>query len=351
MSDVTAEQIGTTSPQAAVDLPEITPRDDVRADVMAAIEKLKTPEPAAAEGDDTSQQDRPRNERGQFIKTDEQPPAQQQEAAPVETVTDADTPQDKPQEPSPAAAAPKGWSADAKAKWATLDPSIQAEVWKREQDMDNGGRQWSDEKRAYEQTLAPLGDFAGRYGLDHQGALTRLLEWQSALEQDAPQAILQLAQISGVDLRALLTNQQQPSQSQPVVYDPRLDPLAATVSELQTTHINNQIEAFRAAPGHEHFDKVRVQMGQMMERDPSLTLEQAYEHAVWLSPDVRSELIAKQIQPTQQKAKDQQQVQKAKQAASPKGSGPTGNAPVPKPEFSSVREAVVAAAKSHGWNV
>lgn len=343
---VTAEQVSGVSPQVEISTPSSEPRDDIRADVIAAFEKHSkpAPEPVAAASEDESapSPDRPRNERGQFIKADgavEQPEA--------EPVTDADPPQDTQEQVSEPVAAPKGWSADAKAKWATLDPSIQAEVLKRESDMDNGGRQWSEEKRSYEQALAPLDGFAQRYQLDRSGALTRLLDWQQALEQDPHGAILQLAQLSGVDLNQPYQQQQ----SQPAPYDPRFDGIAATVNELQQTHINAEIDRFKAAQGHEHFDQVRVKMGELMERDPKLSMEQAYDQAIWLDPSIRAELIKAQAQPLQQKAKEQQQVQKSKAAASPKGSGPSGEAPRPKGEYNSVREATLAAAREHGWNV
>lgn len=342
---VTAEQIGTTAPQQVV-TQDIEPRDDIRADVLAAYEKHSkpAPEPVAAAGEEeTASPDRPRNERGQFIKADDAPV----EAAPAEPVTDAVEPQDTPPEPSPANEAPKGLSADIRAKWQTLDPSIQAEFRRRDEAAENGARQWIEKERTYEQAFAPLDGFAERYNLDRSGALTRLLDWQAALERDPHGAILQLAQISGVDLNQPY---QQP-QSQPVTHDPRLDGIVATVSELQQTHIAAEIDRFKASPGHEHFDQVRVQMGKLMEHDPKLTMDQAYEQAIWLDPTVRAQLIQAQAQPAQQRAKDQQQVQKSRAAASPKGSGPTGDAPRPKPEYDTVREAVVAAARGAGWNV
>ncbi len=348
---VTAEQVNTTAAHGMVQdspIPD-SPRDDVRADVMAAYEKLSKSNPAdgqvaAADTDGGAPSpDRLRNERGQFIKADEA----SVEAAPAEPVTDAGTPQDTPQEPSQVLAAPKGWSADAKAKWSTLDPSIQAEVLKRETDIDNGGRQWSEEKRAYEQVLTPLRDFSSKYGIDDRAALTRLLDWQRALEESPAQAIMQLAQLSGVDLN----NPIQQQQSQPVL-DPRLDSLLPTISELQANHVNSIIDSFKAAPGHEHFDKVRVAMGQLMERTPGLSMDQAYEQAIWLDPEVRSALIQQQVQPTQQRAKEQQQVAKAKAAAaSPKGSGPNGDAPRQKQEHGSLRDTVLAAARDAGWAV
>ncbi len=349
---VTAEQVTGISPAPQLQNSTIPdePRDSVRDDVLAAIEKLNNSNPAekpvaAADADDqASSPDRSRNERGQFSKPEDT------QAAPV---TDAGEPQDKPLEPSQANEAPKGLSADIRAKWATLDPSIQAEFRRRDEAADNGARQWSEEKRSYEQTLVPLKDFSTKYGIDDRTALTRLLDWQRALEANPREALMQLAKVSGIDL----SNPNQPqSQPQPVSYDPRVDGIAPVVSQLQDYITNTQIDQFRNAPGHEHFDAVRVRMGELIERadkvGQQLNMQQAYDQAIWLDEGVRSSLIAAQVQPTQQKAKDQQQVQKAKNAAaSPRGSGPNGDAPRAKPEYATLRETIIGAAKEHGWNV
>jgi hypothetical protein len=337
-------------------IPEENERDDVRADVVAAIEKLtkeqntgESPE-AAAEGEvQSTSTERPRNERGQFIKADGSVDPDQS-ATPV---TDAGETQDKQQGQSSALEAPKGLSAEMRAKWTTLDPSVQAEFVRREQAIDNGGRQWSEEKRTYEQQLAPLGEFAQRYQIDNGTALTRLLDWQRALEQDPRSAIIQLAQLSGIDLN----NPNQQPQPQNTAYDPRLDSLLPTIQQLEARNIQSQIDAFKASPGHDHFDSVSVKMGELMGAFPNkypetqTGMEAAYQDALYLVPDVRESIIQARVTPAQQQASNQAQVAKAKAAASPKGSGPTGNAPKPKQEYNTVREAVEAAAREHGWAV
>ncbi len=329
-------------------------RDDVRADVVAAYEKEvakitgESPE-AAAEGEVQSSPERPRNERGQFIKADGSVDTDQT----ARTVTDAGEQQGKFQEPSQANEAPKGLSADMRAKWQTLDPSVQAEFVRREQAIDNGGRQWSEEKRSYEQQLAPLGEFAQRYQIDNGTALTRLLDWQRALEQDPRSAIIQLAQLSGIDLN----NPNQQPQSQPIQYDPRLDSVLPTIQQLEARYIQSQIDSFKASPGHDHFDSVSVKMGELMGAFPNKYpetpqgMESAYQDALYLVPEVRESVIQARVTPAQQQASNQAQISKSRAAASPKGSGPTGNVSKPKVEYDTVREAVVASAREHGWNV
>ncbi len=355
------EALSGTEPAALVvnaTIPE-PPVDDFRADVIAAMKQVEAKAPAetitesvvepALEAAPTRQRD---PATGQFMKADGTVDPDQTPTP----VTDADQHQDTAPEPSTAPVPPKGWSADAKAKWSALDPSIQAEIDRRERDIDNGGRQWSEQKRGYEETLAPLNNYASRYSIDSKEALNRLLGWQQALETNSEDAIVQLAQIAGVDLAALIN----PSSNRPQVQpDPHIAALVNTVSQLQQTVMSREeretlgiIEGFKAKPGHEHFDTVRTAMGRMMELDPSLTIDTAYDQAVWANPDTRKLMLDAQSAASQQQTRTAAQVGKAKAAAvSPRGSGATAAPMKPKGDFDTVRDAALAAAREHGWAV
>ncbi len=90
-------------------------------------------------------------------------------------------------------------------------------------------------------------------------------------------------------------------------------------------------------------------MGRLMQIDPSLSLDDAYDRAIWANKDVRTGLLAAQVSKPNQIEKDRQQTARAKASAvSPKGSGPTGSVAAPKKEYDTVREAVVAAYLSQG---
>lgn len=273
-------------------------------------------------------EDIPRNEQGKFTK------AEGAEASDTPVITDADESQGKVEERSTALEPPKGWSADARAKWTALDPSIQAEVMKREQDMDNGGRQWSEQRKSYDEMLTPVRSLAERSGVNEREAITRLVEASEWLERD-PQGFIQAyAQHYGINLG---NTQPQQSQGRP---DPVLTQVTQELSQIKQTltkreeaEVQSQIQSFASAPGHEHFEKVRMDMGKLITADPSLSLEEAYERTIWANKDIRNELI-KQQQPAPQKQTDAAQVAKAKNAAaSPKGSGPSASPPIPKKDY------------------
>jgi transcriptional regulator with XRE-family HTH domain len=321
--------------------------DDVHADVRAAIESLQT-EPAAADSaTDTAKADRDRNERGQFSqKADAQP------GVTAKPVPDTDPNEGKVQQPSNAVEAPTSWSADAKAKWSSLDPSVQAEIAKREKDMNDGGQKWSDEKRRYEETLAPVREVAKRNGVDEKEGLNRLLAANDFLERDPPSALKWLAQAYGVDLANLDASPTARPQADPMVTQlhQELSNIKSTLQAQEYEKLSNQVEQFKSAPGREHFEDAKIFMGKLLETGQASTLEEAYETAIWAIPSIREKLIAAQTA-TQQPRKDQAHLAKAKAGAlSVNGSPVTQAAPAQKREFDTAEDAARAAWAQHMGN-
>lgn len=331
-----------TQAQAGAE-PSAPVSDDVHADVRAAIESLQT-EPAAADSaTDTAKADRERNERGQFSQKAD---AQLADAKPV---PDTDPNEGKVQQPSNAVEAPTSWSADAKAKWSSLDPSIQAEIAKREKDMNDGGQKWSDEKRRYEETLAPVREVAKRNGVDEKEGLNRLLAANDYLERDPAGAIQWLAQAYGVDLANPSATPPARPQADPMVSElhKKVETLESTLQAQQYEKLSNHVEQFKSAPGHEHFEDVREYMGKLFETGQASTLEEAYETAIWATPSIREKLIAAQTA-AQQPRKDQAHLAKAKAGAISVNGSPVANAaPAQKRDFETTEDAARAAWAQH----
>lgn len=331
--------------------------DDVRAIVAAAYEQhantdtaSEPPEPAAAPSEvEAPASERPRNERGQFIKAD----GTVDTVAEAARVPDADPKTDKPEQVStPTIEPPKTWSADEKAKWSTLDPAIQTAIARRDAEIDNGGRQWSEQKRSYEESLAPVRTLAQQTGIDEREAIKRLANVELWLRSDPKAALTALAQAYGVTDAPQTGN----SQEQPTA-DPQIAQLTNRVNSLMQDQqarerqaASSEIDAFAKAPGHEHFESVKSRMGELIERGAATDLQSAYEMAVWGNASLREQIMASQTARTaeEQKAKDIEAATRARRAAiSVSGSpGGTGSA-VPKQEFKTVEEAVRAAWQQH----
>ena len=272
------------------------PTDDVRSDVASALASLKEPETAGA--DDAPQADtRQRNERGQFVKADEtveQQPAP--EPQPV-TVPDADPSKVNEPQPSTAAVAPAGWSAEAKAEFGKLPPAVQAAVIKRESEINDGGARWSEEKKTLLSHFEPLRETSNRYGVHPAEALKRLATANDYLERDPAGALRWLADAYKVDLSKLATDAPAPRPQA----DPMVSQLSEKVSSLeqfiqtqQANEVNGSLTAFAAAPGHEHFEAVRVDMGKLMLAGLASNLQDAYDKAVWANADTRAKALASQ---------------------------------------------------------
>lgn len=308
-------------PEIQVDLGT---REDVAGDVRASIAELGdklTKEPPANETE-TQKAERLRDESGKFVKSDK---VDAPVAAAPKPITDADQPSEKPVQPSPAGGPPRGWSADEKTAWSALPPAIQAAVSRREQEIDAGARQWSEQRQTYERVLSPVAELAQQNGLSVEDGLTRLLTVERRLASDGPNMIRELAQAYGVDLTALVNGSPQPQPTQAAQqFDPNVIPqiVNQSISQVlaerdQQNALQSTIDTFKAQPGHEHFDSVKVLMGNLLKTEQAADMQEAYDMAIkakglYVAPAAQIDLTAT----------------KAKKAAISLNGSPRGQAPV-----------------------
>jgi len=344
--------------------------EDVRNDVAEAIKKLKGgdepakeasaavdehPEPAEPTGDD-----RARGPDGKFIaKPEKIETAPEKVEAAIKELPPTDNVAKPSVQPAQAAvAAPVSWAADAKASWSNLPPAIQQAVIKREEEIANGGRQWSEEKKRYQATLAPLVEETQRLGVSPEQGLNALLNAHRMLQRDPASAIARLAQQYNVDLTNLASN---PPAEQPR-FDPMVSQLTQHVSALESQlhgFLQNQTRGVvdKFAADHPHYAAVEEQIADLIpliqQREPGLNpsdvLTKAYEQAIWLNPDVRAQLMKEQSEAAQKQQIEtvQAKASQAKKAAvsvkgSSNGASVAAKAPVNSggDVYSDVREAI-----------
>jgi hypothetical protein len=211
---------------------------------------------------------------------------------------------------------------------------LTAEAERRESDYHKGISEYkshSERARSYDSAVAPYQPYLQSLGVDAPTAIQNLLQAEYTLRNGDPQAkinqFMKLAQEYGIDL-----NQTQNIQPQ----DPQTQYLTNQLNELRQTQQmwQNQLQQQQAsqaqaelsqfADGREHFDAVRNEMALLMETGDAKTLQEAYEKAVWMQPDVRQTLLDKQLNEALSKALAQAQAQKAKTASiGVKGSSPS----------------------------
>jgi len=116
--------------------------------------------------------------------------------------------------------------------------------------------------------------------------------------------------------------------------DQRLQPVNEFISEVKSlkqkrqeatgSEVMTEIEAFAAAPENEFFDDVRETMADLMEvatkRGRSITLKQAYDQAVLLTPEVKSVIDSRKAAAA---AKKREAAASLPSSPPPQG-GPTG---------------------------
>ena len=279
--------------------------DDIGADIMRA---MQSDEPVAAlptevlpadTADDahietaSEKADRVRDEHGRFAKSDEV--GQSAEA--------------QQQEPAKTILPPTSWTVAAKAKFATLDPDVQAEILRSDKAALDGKVQWETKAEQYNRLDAALSKVRDRYrlaGLSDDQYVGALVQADEMLRgPNAHQALLTLAQQYGINLGALAQTGQQPFANQAYV-DPNTQALqqelqglksrfeaqdkAKEAAEQQATL--DQIEAFRQDPAHIYFDNVKTEMAALLQAGSAKTLDDAYEMATYANRDIRQLLAA-----------------------------------------------------------
>lgn len=311
----------------------------------------------APEGEtDDAKAERRRNEHGQFVARDkvERDPV----AAPEKEITDADRRDEQAVQPSKAAGPPTSWSAGEKAEWSKLPPAVQQAVIRRETEINEGGRQWSEQRKTFEQALAPVSELSTQYGMPASDVVARLVNVEKRLNSpEAPRVIAELAQAYKVNLAALVNGSQQPqSRGAQQQIDPNqlaqwLDQrveqrLSAAQQAQEVTYVIENFADEKDATGksaHEHFNDVKTKMGHLLASGQAADMQDAYDQAVWATPDIRAKLLAAQTRP----AAGQNQVARSKRAAISKVGLPNGTVANEKPRYSSVEDAVRAAYAQH----
>ncbi|MDH6275197.1 hypothetical protein M2311_005297 [Rhizobium leguminosarum] len=195
---------------------------------------------------------------------------------------------------------PPGWSADAKAQFGSLPSEVQAAIAKREQEVDNGFRVLQDYKGLEEFT--PL---IRQAGMTHADVMRRAIDWEKALIHDPVNTVVHVARMAGVNLHALVNGQmgevlqRNPQQAGPQQAgpQPRSINVEATVEHvLRKRDTETQVDAFLSDPANAHADDVLDDMIALINAGRASTLQDAYDAACWMRPDIRQQLISQTAQ-------------------------------------------------------
>lgn len=269
-----------------------------------------------------------RDEKGRFAsKKDEESTEEPEVSTAVEEFGEETPDQGTEPEPEPAEqplSAPDRWSAEWKAKFTALPRDAQQVLLDREGEYDKGFTQKSQEaselKKRYEpleQILAPRRQAWAMQGMDEGRAVSQLLALSDFAASKPQEFISWFAQQRGIN-PASLNPGSEPSAPDP--FAPVLNKIQTLEQQLNAQRdadTNRQIDSFRSAPGHEHFDEVRLEMGRLLESRIATDMQDAYEKACRVNPAVSQKIEASKLAAAEadRKASEAKRVTAAKEAA------------------------------------
>lgn len=280
---------------------------------------VETPVEAAAETAE-QREERLRDEKGRFARSQEKPETPQATQAPVQAR--------KP---------PSSWKKDYWSHWERLgtDPELsklQDYIEQREQDFAKGVStykgQWEQAQPLYE-AVAPFSQDFQRFGVQPAQLVGNLLNAHRTLALGGPeqklQAFAKLAADYGVPLQALQGGQVDPQQSHVLQtvgsLQRQLQELQQNRQQEQQSALQQQIEAFaKDAP---HFEAVKQTMAGLLQSGVASDLKTAYDKALRLHDDLWQQEQARQAEEAR-KTREAELAKKKAAAVSPRSSSPTG---------------------------
>lgn len=225
--------------------------------------------------------------------------------------------------------APKSYKKEYADIFKDLSPEWRKYLHERESETEKGFSRLNNQLGSYKflnDAFTQRQQKLSGYGINKQQEwIEQLIKIEDALESDPAATIKALAEAYGIN------NENKPSNPQETQYLGKIRQLEQSIGSLQQFVNQSQQEsaqkAFESFIGakdesgaskHPYFEDVREGMSALLSQGAAKDLEEAYEKAVWLNPEVREKVIAQRAQAElQAKAAE---AQKAKAAAfSPKG--------------------------------
>lgn len=335
--------------------------DDIRSAVSSAFDSVSssapTPEPSAPEAP-APEAVEAALEAPEANAAATETPAEGKPQAAAQTPNAGDKPGQTaaavPTESTPAAPkvpehkAPQSWKPALREHWAKVPPEIQAEVVRREREVQTALQEASEAKRtagAFQQALQPYMWMMQAERQDPIQAVSGLLHTAAAL-RTAPavhkaQLVAQIIQSYGVPVDAVAAflegqppAQGEPQQPQQAALDPNqivaqaeqriTQRLQQQAQQVRMTKAQSELEAFVNSGEAEFFEDVRPIMSSLLsaaaQSGIALSLKDAYNQAVAMSPDLKP--VLQQREKAQKATVAQAATQRAKNAAASVRSNP-----------------------------
>jgi hypothetical protein len=278
--------------------------------------------------------------------------AKPEEVKPV-TPEVTQAPQSEEEAPQNVDKAPQSWRAGQKAKWAALDPDVRQEIVRRERDISRTLGETAQARQLANQFQQAVQPFMARIqstGITPLQAVNELLKADHILSTSpAPmraQYMAKLIKDYGVDIRALDDALAGTATADPVqatvekLVEQRLAPFQQYIAQQQyaqqqyaaqqAQQTQMTVERMAQDPKFPHFQDVRHDMADVIDlaakRGVYLSLEQAYQRAVAMNPEINQALVAQQAEDAKKAAAQtaNARAQRALNASKSVGGAPVG---------------------------
>ena len=340
---------------------DLTLADDIEAAFKALDEKDETDEPEV-DVDDTGDGD-----SGKDDAEDDSDDSESDEDSGGDGETDEgddERAEDSDEKLDP----PSHWASEDKELFSGQPKEVQEWLLNRHKSMEadytRKTQELAETRRYKEQVDGLLNPYRQQFamqGMDDVGAIRYLVSWKQYLDTNPQQAIQALARDYGVSF-----DQTQPDED----VDPAIAALNREINGMkaqeaqraqqaqlaQQQALTQQVDAFRNTkdetgnPKYPHFDTVRADMAVLIQGGKAQGLEDAYESAVRLHPDIFDaslrEKIAKEQAGKSEEAKRKAETEKKAKAAKAKKAASgvkSGSASVQKDAPKTLRDEILAA--------
>ena len=240
--------------------------------------------------------DRTRDPQGRFARGEVNERDHQETKAALEAL---DAAPEAPQQPPEGVVLrpPPGWSAAARAQFGLLPPEVKEAVAKREADVATGMQVLQRYKGL--ETYTPAIEASG---ISHAEFTKRAVEWEQSLRTNPIGTLLHVARLGNVDIVRLAQQiqqqgGQQPQQRSPVQQiqpqapQPQQDFRAIIRQEFAEREAHGAVDDFLSDPKNIHAEAVADDMALLITNGRADTLEDAYDKACNMHPEIRALLI------------------------------------------------------------
>lgn len=185
--------------------------------------------------------------------------------------------------PATASAAPASWPKDKAGLYSSASPELQAYIAQREEQISAGFAQYEG--------LAGYADLARQNGNTLRTVLDNVHELENGMAADPVGTLAMIVHRYGIDpnqLAAVLTGQAQ--HTPPPRQAPPIDIERIVSQQIAQRDIQREVAAFSADANNKHFETVAPNIAALLQSNPALSLQDAYDRACWADPTIRADL-------------------------------------------------------------